>query len=177
MAITLQFGVKTGDTFRYRSTFTSQRDGKPTSTTVESSEQVVTVAGDKVHIVDPGDPEAMVTVYDRRGFPVDVLQGGASIKDDMPPDVFDISNRLIFPERPVSLGDTWTADDGTVHLTFKLIGTGMIAGRQAAEVHGLESSYTGPIKFWIELATGCKLRQEYIVGDPVRGTRTVIERI
>jgi hypothetical protein len=59
--------------------------------------------------------------------------------------------------------------------TFRYRST--FTSRQAAEVHGLESSYTGPIKFLIELATGRKLRQEYIVGDPVRGTRTLIERI
>ena len=67
MAITLRFGVKPGDTFRYQSTFSSQRDGKLTKNSVESAQQVVAIDGDKVHIVDTNDPDRLVTVYDRRG--------------------------------------------------------------------------------------------------------------
>jgi hypothetical protein len=177
MAITLQFGVKPGDTFEYHSTFTSERDGKPTSNSVRSAERVVALEGGNVHFVDPNDPENLVTVYDRRGFTADILQAGASIKNDMPGEMFDFSNRMIFPEGPVSPGDTWEARDGAIHVSYRLIGTATLKGREVAEVHATESSYTGPIKFWVEIATGRTLRQEYLVGDPVRGTTTVIERI
>ena len=177
MTVNLQFNVKPGDLFRYLSSFTTPDRGRTTTNTAQSAERVVGVAEGSVHIVQPEDPDGLVMVFDRRGYPVDMLQNGVSIKDEMPGEAFDISNRLIFPDRPVNPGDTWEADDGVVRVTFRLIGTGALKGREAAEVHATTSGYNGPIKYWVELATGRLLRQEYVVGGPGGGTTTVIERM
>ena len=177
MAIALQFSVKPGDIFRYRSTFTSRSSGKPSTNSITTAEEVVATTPDRVHIVQLDDPDALEMVYDRRGYPVDVLQGGVSIKSDVAEDAFDISNQLIFPPGPVNIGDTWQANDGVVRVAFQLVGTGIINGREVAEVHSTEDSYTGPIKHWVELATGRLVRKEYLVGSPDRGTTTLIERV
>jgi len=169
MSVSLQFNAKPGDVFRYQGRYTS-RTGTNTNRT---EERVVAVEGGGIQIVDPNDPEQMVTVYDRRGYPVDILQNGASIKADMPEDVFDISNRLIFPDGPVNPGDRWAADDGVVHVDYQLVGTGRLKEHNAAEIHATTQGYNGPIKYWVELATGKLLRQEYQVGT----TSTVIERL
>jgi len=177
MSITLQFNVKPGDTFRYRSTFTSRRDGKSTVNTVQSSERIVAVTPDTVHVVQDDDPERIAMVYDRLGYPTDVMQDGRSIKNEMADDMFDISNQLVFPPGPVNPGDTWEAQDGVVHIAYRLIGTGNMNGREVAEVHSTQSSYTGPIKHWVEIATGRLVRKEYLVGSVEGGTTTVIERL
>lgn len=175
MPVTLQFNVKPGDTFRYRSTFTNRRDGK--ANTMQSSERIVAVTPDAVHVVQDDDPEQIAMVYDRRAYPIDVMQAGRSIKDDMASDMFDISNQLVFPEGPVNPGDTWEAIDGVVRVAFRLVGTATMNGREVAEVHSTESSYTGPIKHWVELATGRLVRKEYLVGTVEGGTATLIERV
>ena len=177
MSVTLQFDVKPGDTFRYRSTFTSRRDGKTTTNTVQSSERIVAVTPDTVHVVQSDDPERIAMVYDRLGYPIDVMQEGRSIKQDMPEDMFDISNQLVFPPQPVDVGDTWEAMDGVVRVAYRLIGIDDMHGREVAEVHSTESSYSGPIKHWVELSTGRLVRKEYWVGSGEGGTATVIQRI
>lgn len=177
MSIALQFDVKEGDTFRYQSTFTTRRGGKATANTNRSTQRVVKVTDTTVQVTDPDDADAFITVKDRRGYPVDFWQGGVSIKDDLPGEVWDISNQLIFPERPVNVGDTWDADDGSVHVTYRLVGTGTLRGRDVAEIHSTAPGYTGPIKFWVELATGMLMRQEYVVGAPGNDTTTMTERI
>jgi hypothetical protein len=173
MSITLKFAVKPGDTFHYQSSFTS-RGG---TNTMRSSEKIVAVTNGNVHVVQPDDPDALEMVYDPRGYPIDVRQNGASVKDDMPGEVFDISNQLIFPPGSVNPGDTWEANDGVVHISYKLIGVGTIGSREVAEVHSTQSSYTGPIKHWVELSTGRLVRKEYLVGAPGAGTTTLIERV
>ena len=177
MSISLQFNIKEGDTFHYQSTFTSRSGSKTNTNSNRSAKRVVQVTDSAVHLVDPDDPEALVTVLDRQGRPGDFLQGGVSIKDDLPEDVWDISNQLIFPDRLVNVGDTWEVDDGHVHLTYKLIGASALRGREAGEIHAVSSGYAGPIKFWVELATGMLLQQEYDVGGGNNATTTVMERI
>jgi hypothetical protein len=176
MTVNLQFSVKPGDLFRYQSSFTTLDRGRKTTNTAQSAERVVGAGDGLVQIVQPEDPDALVMVYDRRGYPTDILQNGVSIKNEVPGEAFDISNRLIFPDRPVNPGDTWEADDGVVHVSFRLIGTGALKGREAAEVHATTDGYYGPIRYWVELASGRLLRQEYMVGGPNSGTTTVTER-
>jgi hypothetical protein len=177
MSINLQFNLKPGDRFRYQATFTTQSGGKKTVNSNQSTVQVVAVSASAIQLVDPNDPEAMISVIDPLGRPVDFLQGGVSIKDDLPDDMWDISNTLIFPGHPVNPGERWSVADGHVHITYQLIGTSLFKGREAAEVHATTDGYYGPIKYWVELATGQRLRQEYIVGGSQGGTATVIERI
>lgn len=177
MSITLQFNVKEGDTFRYQSIFTTRRTGKTTTHSSRNAQRVVRVTDAAIHLDDPNDLESIITVLDRRGYPVDFLQGGVSIKDDLGGEMGDISNRLIFPEQSINIGDTWDADDGTVHMTYKLVSVGALRGREAAEIHATSPGYSGPIKFWVELATGMLLRQEYAVGAAGNATTTVTERV
>jgi hypothetical protein len=177
MSISLQFHVQAGDLFNYQSTFTRRSGGKTSSNSSRSAQRVVEASGDRVQFVDPDDPERLVSVVDGRGRPVDFLQDGVSIKDDLPEDVWDISNRLIFPDRPVNLGDAWEVNDGHVHLTYQLTGTSQLKGREAAEIRATSSGYGGPILFWVELATGMLLRQEYTVGGRDNATTTVTERV
>ena len=177
MSITLQFNLKPGDLFRYLATFTTRGGGKQTVNTNQTAVRVVAVSDTAIQLVDPDDPEAMISVIDRRGRPVDFLQGGVSIKDDLPGEVWDISNSLIFPDHAVNPGERWAVDDGQVHVDFQLIGAGPVKGRDTAEVHATTDGYYGPIKYWVELATGQRLRQEYTVDGPNGGTTTVIERL
>jgi hypothetical protein len=177
MSITLQFNVQEGDTFHYQSTFTLQRGGQASTNASQSTERVVKVEADAVHLMDPNEAEPLVTVRDRRGRPVDFLQDGVSIKDELPEDVWDISNALIFPPGPVEPGDTGEVDDGVVRLTYRLVGTGTARGREVAEVHATAPGYSGPIRFWVELATGMLMRREYTVGGAGNTTTTVLERI
>ena len=172
MTIPLQFNVKPGDVFRYRSSFTMRGGSQTPANTAASAARVEAVRDGGMHVATPEDPEAGVMVYDRRGYPVDILDHGVSIKADMPDDIFDISNQLIFPERPVGIGDTWEASDGTVRVAFRLVAISAPQGRQTAEIHATADGYAGPIKYWVEVATGWPLRQEYTVG----GTSTVVER-
>ena len=172
MTIQLQFNVKPGDVFRYRSTFITRGSGQPATNTGQGTARVEAVRDGGIHVTAPEDPDARVMVYNRRGYPVDILDNGVSIKADMPDDIFDISNQLIFPERPVGIGDTWEASDGTVRVAFRLVAISAPQGRQTAEIHATADGYAGPIKYWVEVATGWPLRQEYTVG----GTSTVVER-
>ncbi len=142
-----------------------------------SAQRIVCVTNTAIHLADPDDLESIITVLDRRGYPVDFLQGGVSIKDSLGGEMGDISNQLIFPEHPVNIGDTWDADDGTVHVTYKLVGVGALRGREAAEIHATSPGYSGPIRFWVELATGMLIRQEYVVGAAGSATTTVTERV
>lgn len=176
MAITLRFNVRPGDVFAYQSTFTSRRDGKTTVNTTRTEERIVAVSNDVIQVSLPDDPD-LVMAYDARGLPIDVLQGGRSVKAEMPGEMFDISNQVVFPVGPVNPGDTWDVRDGVVHVSFRFVGTGTVGGREAAEIHSTESSYYGPIKHWVELATGRLARKEYQVGAPDSGTTTVIERV
>jgi hypothetical protein len=175
MSILLQFNVKPGDVFRYRSTFTPRGSGRPAASSVQSNYRVEAVQAGSLHVMLLEDPNSGVMAYDRRGYPVDVLVNGVSIKADMPGEVFDISNRLIFPERPVEVGDSWEADDGTVHVSYRLVAFSAPRGRQAAEIHATTEGYTGPLKYWVEVSTGWLMRQEYTVGGS-SGTTTIIER-
>ena len=176
MTINLQFSVKPGDVFPYRSTFTTRGSGRSTTNNSQSTYRVEAVQDGNVQVAQLEDPDSGVMVYDQRGYPVDILDHGVSIKNDMPGEVFDISNRVIFPDRPVDIGDTWEADDGTVHTSYRLVAVSMLLGRPAAEIHATTQGYYGPIKYWVEMATGWPLRQEYTVGGPNGGTTTVIER-
>lgn len=177
VTITLRFNVQPGDRFEYRGTYTSRRGGKSTTTTVNSAEEIVAVTADTLHVVQSDDPDRLVTVYDGCGYPIDMLQDGRSIKEEVPGEAFDISNRMIFPQGPVDIGDTWEAKDGFVSVSYRLIGVGTLSGRDVAEIHATQSSYYGPIKHWVDLATGRIARTEYFVGGPNEGTSTVIERV
>lgn len=177
MTIQLQFNVKPGDVFRYRSTFITRGSGQPTTNTGQGTARVEAVRDSGILVTTPEDPDARVMVYNRRGYPVDILEHGASIKDDMPDDIFDISTQLIFPDRPVDIGDTWEANDGTVRVTFRLVAISAPEGRQTAEIHATTEGFSGPIKYWVELATGWMLRQEYTIGGPNGGIATVVERV
>lgn len=176
MAITLRFNVRPGDVFAYQSTFTFRRDGKTTVNTTRTEERVVAVTNDSVQISLPDDPD-FAMAYDARGLPIDVLQGGRSVKAEMPGEMFDISNQVVFPPGPVNPGDTWDVADGVVRVSFRFVGTGTLGGREVAEIHSTESSYYGPIKHWVELSTGRLVKKEYVVGRPDAGTTTVIERV
>ncbi len=177
MTIQLQFNVKPGDVFRYRTTFTTRGRGQPATNVGQGTARVESVRDGGIHVTAPEDPDARVMVYNRRGYPVDILEQGVSIKAEMPDDIFDISNQLIFPGRPVDIGDTWEANDGTVRVTFRLVAVSAPQGRQVAEIHATTDGYDGPIKYWVEVATGWMLRQEYAVGGPNGGSSTVVERV
>lgn len=89
-------------------------------------------------------------------------------------------NTVPYPEKPVKIGGTWTAEadmrGSKVKTTYKLVAVKPVAGKQAAVIHAVPSNMPGfkadgPIVFSVELATGFPISMS-MSGTASQGTAT-----
>jgi hypothetical protein len=89
-------------------------------------------------------------------------------------------NTVPYPEKPVRIGGTWSADADfqgqKLKTTYKLIAVKSVSGKQAAVIHAVPTNMPnfkpdGPIVFSVELATGLPISMS-MSGTASRGTAT-----
>jgi hypothetical protein len=191
--VQLQLAVEPNQEFRYRMTMSADAQAAepgqaapptmPTST-IDMVTRVESVANDRVtmhtNIVDmrmgeielPPEVRQQITqmrqiiVMDRRGQIVESRTEGG------PPGMGDEATpqaTVVLPDRPVTVGDTWTGQFALggerQEVTYTLRGVEMVDGREVALVEttlpqqeGVQ--FDGPVRVWIDTATGMTYRME-----------------